>query len=76
MMTETGLTHTCELTATRVPAYSGETSNHCWRRLITGMMKAIALKATLLMAVLCSLTPQQVWALANDSIPFIYHGHL
>ena len=76
MMTETGLTHTCELTTTRVPAYSGKTSNHCWRRLKTGMMKAIALKATLLMAVLCSLAAQQVCAQANDSIPFIYHGHL
>ena len=33
-------------------------------------------RATLLMAALCSLAPQQVWAQANDSIPFIYHGHL
>lgn len=76
MMTETGHTHTGELKATWVAAYSGETSNYGWRRLITGMMKAIVLKATLLMAVLCSLAPQQVWAQANDSIPFIYHGHL
>lgn len=41
MMTETGHTHTGELKATWVAAYSGETSNHCWRRLITGMMKGL-----------------------------------